>query len=717
MTVSFDSSGGWAGISYKGSTETSIHNLVNTTSCTLYTPLASALTLSKGTGNPTWSRATTAWGFNELGYLEDLASGCAFFGGARLVRNTVRTTSEDFSNAAWAKSAVTVFGTNLIVCSNGTVQQYIYQVLSGTSITEGQTRLFYVRVKKVIGGADFIQLSPASSGFGSGQYVNLSLIDGSVNAVGCTAIVIPVPGETNAYDFYMKATATVTGAFDGFNIAFVSTLASARLPNFTGDGSKSYQLLRAGSCDVTGYGASYIPEYVSVGVVPTPFFGAGIDGAKYYETDWQGAPISAASKNGIRLESAATNNILRSRKFDLGGYNTTGGYWTCGQTVGPELALNGAFDSSDNWTIVGGGWVIGSGVATATAATNASVRQDRPGVLIPGKTYTITCTVTRTSGNLVFWLGSYGTYGGQATNTSVNFVCTIRCGPNTTFYIDTSSGFSGTVDNVSIKECAIQIGDATGIDGISKSATGLTFVEANAVIKQPITIASSARCTSVYIKLGTPFVGPLSISQDDGATWTDVTSQINSSSFTRVSITSTLANPVVAFKSGTAGDVVIVDCVQNEAGTVATSPIVTTTATVTRNADSLTYQTASNWSDTAGTAVIEVQPYVWSVGGLVGSATNGLLESGSNSGATSYDGTNAANGPTGTPSGHKKLAMSWGNSEMTVASDGIVGTPGTYDGAMGLSSIGIGVGSVGYFGPITIYNFAMNAAELKAITS
>ena len=64
MTVSFDS---LSGISYRGSTETSIHNLVNTTSCTLYAPSTSALTLSKGTGNPTWSRATTAWGFNELG--------------------------------------------------------------------------------------------------------------------------------------------------------------------------------------------------------------------------------------------------------------------------------------------------------------------------------------------------------------------------------------------------------------------------------------------------------------------------------------------------------------------------------------------------------------------------------------------------------------------------------------------------------------------------
>lgn len=708
MTVSFDSS---SGISYRGSTETSIHNLVNTTSCTLYAPLASALTLSKGTGNPTWSRATTAWGFNELGYLEGLASGCAFFGGTRLVRNTVRTTSEDFSNAAWTKSAVTVFGTNIIVCSNATSQQYLSQSLTGTSIVEGQTRLFYVRVKKVIGGADFIQLSPASSGFGSGQYVNLSLIDGSVNAVGCTAIVIPVPGETNAYDFYMKATATVTGAFDGFNIAFVSSLASARLPNFTGDGSKSYQLLRAGSCDVTGYASSYVPEYVSVGVVSSPFFGAGIDGAKYYDTDWQGAPIPAENKKGVRLEAAATNNVLASHKF-ISPWITS--------TAGSELLVNGTFDDSSNWTVTG---ADGTHIATFAGGTlryqsdtsTPTLKISQPSVLTLGKTYVVTTVCsTYVSGTI------------KTDSAAGDFVLVSAPGTSTKLFVATQTAFSilrnstnvdATIDSISVKEGAIQIGDATGLDGIANSASSLTWTTANAVWKQSITMASAARCTSAYLKLGTPFVGPLSISQDDGATWTDVTSQINSSSFTRVEITSTVTNPVICFKSGTAGDIVIVDCVQNEAGTVATSPIVTTTAAVTRNADSLTYQTASNWSDTAGTAVIEVQPYVWSVGGLVGSATNGLLESGSNSGATSYDGTNAANGPTGTPSGRKKLAMSWGNSEMTVASDGIVGTPGTYDGAMGLSSIGIGVGSVGYFGPITIYDFAMNAAELKVITA
>ena len=60
-----------------------------TDSSTFYAPLESSLILSKGTGNPTWSRATAAWRFNELGYLQSVPSGCAVFGGARLVRNTV----------------------------------------------------------------------------------------------------------------------------------------------------------------------------------------------------------------------------------------------------------------------------------------------------------------------------------------------------------------------------------------------------------------------------------------------------------------------------------------------------------------------------------------------------------------------------------------------------------------------------------------------------
>ena len=69
-----------------------------TDSSTFYAPLETSLILQRGTGDPTWSRATKAWGFNELGYLEEIACGCAFFGGARLVRNRLGGNSDNFSS-------------------------------------------------------------------------------------------------------------------------------------------------------------------------------------------------------------------------------------------------------------------------------------------------------------------------------------------------------------------------------------------------------------------------------------------------------------------------------------------------------------------------------------------------------------------------------------------------------------------------------------------
>ena len=340
------------------------------------------------------------------------------------------------------------------------------------------------------------------------------------------------------------------------------------------------------SHDVTGYASTYVPEYVSVGVVATPFFGAGIDGAKYFTTDQYGAPLSAASLLKFRRENAATNNLLWNR--DL---------------------------SNAAWT-----------------KTNVTA-----------------------------------------------------------------------------------VKDATGLDGIANTATTLTAAATDATILQAITLASAARCASAYVRRKTG-TGTISFTQDGGSTWTDITSSLNTSTFTRVEITATLANPSVGFKISTSGDAIEVDGVMNEAGTVATSLILTTTAAVTRNAECLTYQTASNWSDTAGTVVCTVQPTAWS-GGAIGSATNGLLLSASNSGATAYDGTNAANGPAGTPSGKKKIALTWGGIVMKVASSGAVGAAGVYDGGMGLSTIGVGVNASSYVGDIAIYNYQMTDAEMMSITT
>lgn len=130
---------------------------------------------------------------------------------------------------------------------------------------------------------------------------------------------------------------------------------------------------------------------------------------------------------------------------------------------------------------------------------------------------------------------------------------------------------------------------STGIDGVGSSCTRCTASAANGTALQAITLASAAKVFSVWIKRVTG-TGQVFITLDNDATRTDVTALINSSTFTLVQMTQTLANPTVGFKIATNADAIDVDVAQLEDGvSFASTPIPTTTVAVTRNSDVLTY--------------------------------------------------------------------------------------------------------------------------------
>ncbi len=80
------------------------------------------------------------------------------------------------------------------------------------------------------------------------------------------------------------------------------------------------------------------------------------------------------------------------------------------------------------------------------------------------------------------------------------------------------------------------------------------------------------------------------MTMDNGSTWTAVTV---TAAWTAVSIpTQTLANPTVGFRIVTNGDAVAIDYVSNENGIFRTSPIATTTASATRQADVVSLATS-----------------------------------------------------------------------------------------------------------------------------
>lgn len=144
--------------------------------------------------------------------------------------------------------------------------------------------------------------------------------------------------------------------------------------------------------------------------------------------------------------------------------------------------------------------------------------------------------------------------------------------------------------------------DQTGIDGSANSASSLTATAGNATCLQAITLGSSARFQTAFVKRITGS-GVVEMTMDNGATWTAVTV---TGAWTRVSIPSqTLANPTVGFRIVTNGDAIAVDFVQNENGAFATSPIATTTASVTRAIDNISIATTLlNYSTTLGSAYV-----------------------------------------------------------------------------------------------------------------
>ena len=138
-----------------------------------------------------------------------------------------------------------------------------------------------------------------------------------------------------------------------------------------------------------------------------------------------------------------------------------------------------------------------------------------------------------------------------------------------------------------------------GIDGVTNSCSRLTggLVTITNTIFQTLTAAASTRTYSCWIKRITG-TGLIYITQDGiSAVFTEVSGLLNTSTFTRVSITASQLNAVFGIRVDGNGDEILVDFNQFEAGAFATSPLATAGAA--RNADVLTYPT-TGWLDAGG---------------------------------------------------------------------------------------------------------------------
>jgi hypothetical protein len=114
--------------------------------------------------------------------------------------------------------------------------------------------------------------------------------------------------------------------------------------------------------------------------------------------------------------------------------------------LGANVLTNPNFEADTDWT-KGSGWTITEGKAWHDGS-NSSLYQVAVEV---GKTYRITFTITNyASGTLNVYCGSTGL--GADRNADGTYTEDIVCAGNTTFYFTGSSGFVGSIDNVTVQE-------------------------------------------------------------------------------------------------------------------------------------------------------------------------------------------------------------------------------------------------------------------------
>jgi hypothetical protein len=167
---------------------------------------------------------------------------------------------------------------------------------------------------------------------------------------------------------------------------------------------------------------------------------------------------------------------------------------------------------------------------------------------------------------------------------------------------------------------------------------------------------------------------------------------------------------------------------QLEAATFASSYIPTTTAAVTRNADTLTYPVAGNFSDTEGSAYAEYWRDDHStpksrriIGGDTNEAGTVLFNGSSNANrAGIFDITSSVVGPNDSNTGIIKAASRWSGVTKAATSSGLTPTAGAYDGSFNITKIGIGIGTISLDGTVKnvrIWQRQMPDALLQSMTA
>lgn len=281
-----------------------------------FAPLKTQITLARGTGDPTFTRATTAYVKDFEGVWRQVPSGAARFEGARVVRNGVGNSETLTAGAGWSVSNVT--SVQDATAPDGTLTAWTI------TATAGGGSIYRAQNNAVIGDSTLSSMwIRRKTGTG-----NISMYYGS----GGSNVLPAQPSAT-----WQRMTDAIRTA-DAVNNYF------GWLLNTNGD---AIEVWHPQGEIVSGASNQAPGEYVSVGVLSAPYHGAGVDGIKYFATEngnsvasnvvteATGAAIADATLDGYLAEGSRQNRCLYSQDFTNAAWVSGGG----GIAVTPNTAV------------------------------------------------------------------------------------------------------------------------------------------------------------------------------------------------------------------------------------------------------------------------------------------------------------------------------------------------------------------------------------------
>jgi hypothetical protein len=469
--------------------------------------------------------------------------------------------------ANWTPGGTVLTDTNLFTENGATSSHHVILPIGTTGIT-GATYVLTVEVKPE-GGLQWVRIQGDGATGHLGTSSSFDLLNGVVGTRHASIAATSI--STASADGYYTCTLQIVAT--GANVSPLISFATA-----DGTGNESYAGNSTRAVRLRKWHLRRTPS-VSTYVATTS--------AAVYDLPYV---YSSGVKTGILVEPAATNLCLYSR--DL-----TNAAWikTSASAALTATGIDGIANSASTLTATSANGVAIQNISSASAARSVAISLKR-------RTGTGTVTISHgaTTGST---LVTNGTFASDVTSwTSHNSgVVTFASG---TLQVQES----GNVNPAAYQAVTVTAGKMYKLTGTSAvtGGTGSARVSvydtapATTLIGTAATTSGAAATGSLVFRASDTQVSIVLIivSASAGATATfdniellevaetDVTSSINSGTWTRVSILNeTITNPAVCIKLATSGDELDVDLGQCETGTVATSPIITYGAAVTRAVD------------------------------------------------------------------------------------------------------------------------------------